>query len=312
LASEFELPQLTPSSPDTPHWILRLGGTPPPLDAATVIGEDRIEHISHRLLRHDAGFRLEYEDTGIFDVSADGREIWWYEKPGVDRDLLCADLTGKVLAVSLHIGGKLSLHGSAVVLEGQGLAFLAPKGFGKSTLSMALTAAGARLASDDMVTVGMEEPITASPGLDSVRLWRHTAEALQLDEGRLTIGAGRKYTVSQFPEGKLVRERFPLAAIYLLTPVQASPAAAGPAASRTLLDPVSAVMSLVTNTKLGPLLGDTEAAVVLRRAATVTRSVPVFTLSVVRDFDRLGEVVDQVFAWHGAVSSRESLLEVAS
>jgi hypothetical protein len=162
-----------------------------------------------------------------------------------------------------------------------------------------------------MVTVEPGQPVSAWPGLDSVRLWGHTAEALKVDDLVMTLGAGRKFTISQFPEGRLVREPFPLSAIYLLNPVQTVGEGAA-AVTRARLDPVASVMAVVPNTKLGPLLGDSEAPVVLQRAASLMRHVPVYRLSIVRAFDRLPEVVDQLFAWHGAARMGTRVLEAAS
>jgi hypothetical protein len=302
LASEIEFPQLLPTHADHDDWILRLGETPPALDQAKVVGEDLIANVPCRLIKHSLGYRAEFDDTGIFDVSADGRNLRWYPGTSVDWEVLCADVTGRVLAVTMHMWGKLILHGSAVVLGEEGVAFLAPKGYGKSTMSMALTAAGGRLASDDIVTVEPHPPVMAWPGLGSLRLIPDTAKALRVDHLASPGEIGLKSTITQLPEEKLVWEQFPLTAIYLLAPVNELPGSDA-VVERIRLDPLAGVLALVPNTKLGSLLGQMEAAVVLQRAASVTSAIPVYTLRVVRDLDRLPELADQLFAWHNAVSN---------
>jgi hypothetical protein len=130
LASELELPQLPPTVTDIAEWTLRVAATPPELAEDRQIGSEQIGPIETRLFRHRDGYRLEYDDTGTFDISANGCDLWWYSKAGVDRDLLCADFTGKVLAVAFHVRGKLALHGSAVLLGRRGSPFWLPRGSG--------------------------------------------------------------------------------------------------------------------------------------------------------------------------------------
>ena len=81
----------------------------------------------------------------------------------------------------------------------------------------------------------------------------------------------------------------------MLTPVTDG---ANEAAARTLLDPLRATMTLLPHNRLAPLLGGAEAAVTLDRVARLLRHTPVYTLGVVRDFDRLEEAVRIIWAWH--------------
>jgi hypothetical protein len=50
--------------------------------------------------------------------------------------------------------------------------------------------------------------------------------------------------------------------------------------------------------KLAPLLGKEESANLLDHAVAVSMATPVYELAVVRDLDRISEVVDQLMAWH--------------
>jgi hypothetical protein len=122
---------------------------------------------------------------------------------------------------------------------------------------------------------------------------------------------GHKTTITQLPREKMVHDEFPLSAIYLLSPVERL-ADSGAAVERVRLESMAAVLAVVPNTKIGSLLGGAEAAVLLQRVARLTTLVPVYSLRIVRDLERLTEVVDQLFAWHGAVPSAERLLEAAS
>jgi hypothetical protein len=58
--------------------------------------------------------------------------------------------------------------------------------------------------------------------------------------------------------------------------------------------------------KAGVLLGGPEATVVLDRAVAVAREVPVYTLHVVRDLNRLADVVAQLVEWHALTPCESS------
>ena len=87
-----------------------------------------------------------------------------------------------------------------------------------------------------------------------------------------------------------------LAAIYLLQPME--PGTQGQPAVRVPVNPVEALMSILKNTTLAPLLGGTEAATLFRRAHDIVAGVPAYQLRYVRDFELLPRVVEQLIDWH--------------
>lgn len=140
----------------------------------------------------------------------------------------------------------------------------------------------------------------------------HACPPLQAP-GRVSMGLRRYrqpryHVLTDFPEDRLVLETVPLSAVYLLSP--ARPDGNAPAAQRDLLPPITATVALVRQPKGGCLLGKSESAVVLDRAADLARTVSVYRLRVVRDFDRLDDVVEQLFAWHGRPASQSALAGV--
>jgi hypothetical protein len=100
-------------------------------------------------------FRLIFDDTGRFDVVASEKRITWYPGACATAAAVRADLLGRVIAMAAHATGALTLHASAVSIEGQGpIALLGPKHAGKSTLALALVnAARAAAATDDTLVV---------------------------------------------------------------------------------------------------------------------------------------------------------------
>jgi hypothetical protein len=259
------------------------------LGSDVVFGETNV-----RGYRTPSGFALSFDDTGRFDVSHDGTVITWHRPPGASVESAQADLTSRVLALALHVRGVFTLHASAVSIGGSGVAFVAPKHYGKSTLCSALMLAGARALSDDTVPVRPGNPPWLAPGLPSLRLWTDTATRLFGVEAG--TGAGRKYLVNQFKEGQIESRPVPFRAAYVLNPM--SSITGDEAAIREPLASVEATMMLVKHAKLGPVLTSSESPVMLSMAADIARVVPVYVLHVLRDLDRLDEVSQLLTSWH--------------
>lgn len=89
--------------------------------------------------------------------------------PNGDTHLVRSDVLGRVFAVSLHDAIDLCLHGSAAALDGRGIVLVGSKGHGKSTLAMALVAAGARYVADDAARLTNCPPRVAA-GVPALRL----------------------------------------------------------------------------------------------------------------------------------------------
>jgi hypothetical protein len=308
LRSEIVFPELRSVEDGTPRWTLRVSQRPRVLRSAQLLGkEDLGDGTEVRLYKFAGGYRLEYDDnTGAFDVSKDGGEIVWSSIPGAPEDLVRLHVIGRVLAAALHAAGLCCLHGSGVALNGTAIGFLAPRFWGKSTLAMALTRAGARLLSDDTLAVHPEDvPLQLWPGVHSVRLWGDsTARIAGEDPAAGASPFEVKRTFARLPQHLLACRPVPLSAIYLLAPHEGQEN--GPAVRRTPVAAVPAVLSLVGHAKIGALLGKSEAPLVFERAARVASRVPVYRLAFARDFERIGDVVAQLTEWHDGAADREA------
>jgi hypothetical protein len=310
LRSELEFPELDVAARGEPDWTLTVTAEPAPdVGDGTPLGEDRVDlGVMVRSSRTAAGFRLVYDDTGVFDVTEGGRMIRWHRPPSADAEAGRLDVLGRVLALALHASGWLSLHGSAVALSEGAVAFLAPKGNGKSTLAYALMRSGAALMTDDTVVVGAGRPATVRPGVQSVRLFRDSADWLSATSP-VPGSSDVKVTFGQLAEDARRLTRAPLAALYLLESVEAG--TIDEPAERERLDGPLAVFSLMAQTKIGMLLGGVEAPRVFDAVATVADGTPVYRLRVTRDYARLQSVVDRLLGWHGGVGTRAPVLERA-
>jgi hypothetical protein len=260
--------------------------------------EQLSEELNVTLARMADGFRVTYSDTGSYDLSSDGCSIVWYRPP--DADLIDArlDVVGTLLTLAMHLNDRLTLHGSAVAFDSGVIAFLAPSGFGKSTLAMSLTVSGARFMSDDAVPVRVEgNAVIASPGVPSPR-FREDSFARFRDALSVPIAqSGGKMSMGERLTDELIeaRER-PLTAVYVLNPVMPDAAST---LQRTAMPPMMATVHLLRNAKLAKLLWAEESERLFTLVSEVARHVPVWSLEVPRDLDLLPSVVEQLITWHG-------------
>ena len=295
LRSAIALPELPRAAAGaSPDWTFEVVDRLAPVRDARECGRERLADGVHvRLVRHALGARVEYDDTGTFDVDAGGRAIRWERRDGVPEEAVRTDLISRVLATALHVAGTPVLHGSGVVADGRALAFLAPKLHGKSTLATALVRAGALLLSDDALPVEPGSPPRARPGVHSVRLWNDAAERLAPGADHMTLGTKR--LLRDLPPASLARASAPLAAIYLLAP---APAGATEPVTRDRIATVPAALALVRQAKLGELLAGSEAPAMLERAVAIASAVPVYALRVARDLGRVGAAAERILDWH--------------
>jgi hypothetical protein len=311
LRSELEFPELDQATRGEVDWTLTVTTSPAPdVPLGDALGEDKVDQgVMVRSYATPAGFRLAYDDTGVFDVTAGGREIRWHRPESADLEAGRLDVLGRVLALALHASGWLSLHGSAVAMAEGAVAFLAPKGNGKSTLAFALMRAGAALMTDDTVVIGSGAPATVRPGVQSVRLFRDSAAWLSAP-APVAGSSDLKATFGQLSDDARRLTRAPLAALYLLESVPAG-TIAEPLERHRLAGP-EAVFGLLGQTKIGALLGGAEAPTVFASVVALAEGSAIYRLRVARDYERLGTVVERILGWHGGVGARASALEGSS
>jgi hypothetical protein len=309
LDSEIELKSLPTTGAIGATWTLRQRLHAAPIVSPTLIGEQVVEGVHLRIYRHQSGFRLHYSDAGVFDVSADGARIDWTPGPDAADEYVRDCLLGYVFCTVFHAAGTFCLHGSAVEVNGRGIAFLAARFHGKSTLALALASAGGRLLADDSVLVLMGTPVTVRNGEHVVRLFPDSRDVLLGtglgDAARVPSGPAGRPPDGLLPDDKELHASLssehlafgskPLDAIYLLWPVQSRE---GSPVARQRVSSATAVPVLVGQVKMGQLLGRSELPVHLDRAARLAGAVPVYSLEVVRDFARLPDVVSQILDWH--------------
>lgn len=301
LVSEIPLPDLSELPHEclaTPDWRFARATDAGPADGAPtadLLGSERVmDGVRVRLFRTRGGYRLDYDDTGCYEILSQGRDIRWHAAEA-DLDAVRTDLTGRVLACALHAAGVLTLHASAVAFGDRAVAFLGPKGVGKSTLALAAAAAGAGVLSDDTLPVRSEGGrVLARPGVPQLLVHHDTSGTLLESEGERGGSEPGKRNAPHLGRGRFEVRALPLAAIYALAPADSD---AGPQHDRTRLSPRDAAVVLTAGAKLGALLGGSERGVVLDYVAGVASAVPVYTLAVPRSLDLLASVVEDLEGW---------------
>ncbi|MBI1299278.1 hypothetical protein GC175_30475 [bacterium] len=121
--------------------------------------------------------------VGEFTVRQ-GKEIVVVPAAGIDDAILRLPLLSAVLAILLHQRGFMVLHASAVEVGNKAVAFLGPKGRGKSSIAATLYTRGHRVITDDVLAVRIQDgKATVLPAFPHVKLWRGVAAAV-LDEAK--------------------------------------------------------------------------------------------------------------------------------
>jgi hypothetical protein len=231
-------------------------------------------------------------DTGRFTLDDAHQVITHTAPPDVDRSAVALDLIGVVLPYAFHREGAWCMHASAVQTPGGVIAFVAPRGTGKSTLAAACVQAGCALVADDVVVLReSSDGVTVTPSGVPLRLRAETARAVGVPSddpdawGKVRIAAA------------MAQDTLPLAAIYVLQPLASdAPVARAPRTGR------AAALALLANGKITALLGGDAAGDALSRCAALAQQATVFDLAVPRDLPRLRDVVTQLVGWHAATS----------
>lgn len=116
-------------------------------------------------------------DSGTIVASADSRCVEVYPSVPADDPSLGLVLCGPVAVFMLNRLGYPTLHASAVVADGMGLAFLGPKGRGKSTMGATFLQRGASLLTDDVLPLRIERgKVFGGPGIPLMKVWPEAAE----------------------------------------------------------------------------------------------------------------------------------------
>ena len=153
-------------------------------------------------------------DVGVFLVSA-GRYICVEAHENATEEALRLCILGPVLGLALQQRGFLTLHASAVSIQGAAVAFLGGHGWGKSTMAALLQARGYPVISDDLMALEPDSNRVV-PSFPQLKLWPDAAGALGHTSQELPrVHPDVDKRALRFSEG-FVRDPSPLRRLYLL------------------------------------------------------------------------------------------------
>ena len=247
---------------------------------------------------------LRISNYADFVIANDRRQIGVWAPPTTSLETLRHLLLDQVLPRVLAHPGRLVLHGGAVKIGDEAIAFVGETGSGKSTLTASFHAASYPPLSDDcLIITGTENGVLCQPTYPCIRLWPDAISNLYAQEPkvapmahysnkqRLILDIGDKYKSLQSP----------LTAIYLLAP---EPLTKDISIFHKRLSPAEACIEIIRNSfQLDPtdsLLG----AAILEEASNIAETVPLFALYYKRDYSLISDVikyiVDTLFLSNGA------------
>lgn len=236
--------------------------------------------------RVDEGYLVRFPDVVDFMIDAAGQSIVAWPVPDATPDTVEHFFINQCQPLARSLQGRLTLHGSAVDIGGQVVAFLGHSGQGKSTLAASFAQHGHPFLTDDGVYIDFDSAsgqCLVHPGHPSLRLWQDSEQALALTAQphgsavdhtpKARILAGEALRHAQAPR--------PLAAIYLLSDQVPSQPVVTPLGPVQALHAVSAQAFQLDTTDRQRLASHFD------QLSRLADRVPCFTLDYARHYEAL-------------------------
>ena len=243
----------------------------------------------------DGSIYVRWNRIGEFLVNRDGRRVVCRREGGASSESFGVYLFGQALSFALVRQHLEPLHATAVVIDGQAVAFLGGNAFGKSSLAAAFLAAGCRLLTDDLLIARPAPDATlAYPGPARIKLFSKIARRFFSEAAGIPMHDETDKLILPLDDERRCASPVPLKAIYSL----AAPrdACRARAVEVETLSPREAFVALVTGTFNRRVVDARRRASQFALASTVAASVPVKRLTYPRALDRLDDVRRAVHA----------------
>ena len=169
----------------------------------------------HRL--RDGATYLKWSGLFEFLISADARTIEYLALDGATDESLTTYLLGQVLSFSLLSRGSEPLHATAVVIDGEAVAFLGDCGYGKSTLGAAFLARGFRILTDDILALEVRDGRWfALAGPPRLKLFPSVARKILARADGMHLNTGTSKLLLPLSGREASSRPIPLKALYVL------------------------------------------------------------------------------------------------
>src|ERR1041384_3021351 len=205
---------------ELPSWLSRL--SPDQIEAWYISDyKDDSGNLTLRVFRLSAGkyFWFRYTDQTEFVIDQNATNIWAAWPNELTPEDTATYLLGPVMGFVLLLRGSVSLHASAVVIDGHAVALTGPAGAGKSTTAAAFAEMGYRVLAEDVVTLDDHgDSFLIQPAYPCIRLWPESVELLYgtNDLPRLTPNWDKRFLDLTQERYDFQKHPLPLSGIYLL------------------------------------------------------------------------------------------------
>jgi hypothetical protein len=296
--SDFGRPDVALSFGSEPDWVREAKHLPRGLDRPKPNALDQNDSAGSTLTSFGAGqfFQLSYNDGTQFVLDATAERLWGTCIPPLTIDDIATYLSGPVMGFILQRRGLMSLHASAVCIDGWAVVLCGESQTGKSTSAAALALRGVAVLCED-VTPLLEEPgsFQVEPGYPRVCLWPDAVEYLLGTPNvlpQLTPTWEKCFLPLDRDGARFEQQKRPLGAIYLLA--QRSQEEKAPWIEE--ISPREALLELVQNTYMRRLLDRMQRAAEFDVLSRVVLQAPVRRIVPHVDFARVGILCDLIVA----------------
>ncbi len=297
-SSGFGRPHLGLSFGSEPDWVRDARRLPCRLDHPKPSALDRNDSAGATLTSFGAGqfFQLTYSDGTQFVIDATAERLWGTCLPPLTIDDIATYLSGPVMGFILRRRGLMSLHASAVCIDGRAVALCGESQSGKSTCAAALALRGMPVLCED-VTPLLEEHggFHVEPGYPRICLWPDAVESLLGTPNalpQLTPTWEKCFLPLDRDGARFDQQKRPLGVIYLLA--QRSQEERAPWIEE--MSPREALLELVQNTYMRRLLDRMQRAAEFDVLSRVAMQAPVRRIVPHVDFARVSILCDLIVA----------------
>ena len=211
IASALPLPSLAVPNPQprVADVVIDYGITPENL------ADPRIKGV--RFQAAPGEFILRVDNVARFYVQDGSRITIMPEEDAAEDDILIF-LMGSAFGALLHQRNILVLHGSAIAVNGQSVAFCGPSGIGKSTIAAGFHQLGYPFLADDLCAIAIcDERPAVIPGFPRLKLWADTLKKLDTCSDQLkSVRWGTNLEKYFLPVDSGLQTPVPLQAVFIL------------------------------------------------------------------------------------------------
>lgn len=231
--------------------------------------------------------------AGIADFKCGQREILYSPLADVSQETINWSLMGYIAVLWLEARGDVVLHGAGAVIGGRAVGFLGSSGVGKSSLCLALDAAGVDVLGDDQFVLRKDSggQVVAVPSLASIKATPSALSAFGFVPDQFDlVHAGHSKRRFEVRQSDAIQRGRPLSRIYVLRRTPGHTIAKVSRLSGT--DGVRALLSNAFAPRSRRVLGAEGNAVDV--LAQVARAAPVLTLELPDSLHSLGHLVAEL------------------